>query len=374
MLHLEDHWVWDSWYAQDAGLHHAFFLRASRALLDPDRRHHRASIGHATSSDLRSWRLTADALVAADSPGWDDLATWTGSVVRGADRRWYLFYTGVSRAEDGLVQRIGLAISDDLINWHRHGSDPVVEADPTWYERLDLTTWYEEAWRDPWVFPDPDGDGWHMLITARVNHGPTRSRGVIGHARSSDLLHWQVQRPLTAPAGFGHLEVPQVAVIDGQPVLLFSANAGTPSDSGQRSSIWVATGPRTTGPWDVASAKPFQHPSLYAARLVRNIDGSWALIGFIDQVEGQFVGALSDPVAIHYSPRSGLEAGPRRFVHGRAEGGGMPDPRHDRQRLGVRALSVGRYRRRRRGSSAVRPGELRAGHDSAGQRPLADRR
>src|SRR5687767_1474379 len=161
MLRLPDHWVWDSWYAQDdLGAWHAFFLRASRALLDPERRHHRAAIGHAVSDDVRSWRLLPDALVAADTPAWDDLALWTGSTVRGPDGSWYLFYTGVSRAEHGVVQRIGLATSDDLTTWHRFGSDPVVEADTTWYELLSPTAWYEQAWRDPWVFPDPAGDGW----------------------------------------------------------------------------------------------------------------------------------------------------------------------------------------------------------------------
>ena len=80
------------------------------------------------------WQLVADALVPADAPSWDDLATWTGCTVRGPDGRWYLFYTGVGRAEDGLVQRIGLAVSDDLTTWHRHGAGPLVEADPSWYE------------------------------------------------------------------------------------------------------------------------------------------------------------------------------------------------------------------------------------------------
>ena len=216
MLRLPDHWVWDSWYARDDnGLWHVFFLRASRALHDPHRRHRRATIGHAVSADLRSWRLVADAVVPADAPGWDDLATWTGCTVRGPDGRWYLFYTGVGRAEDGLVQRIGLAVSDDLMTWHRHGTEPIVQADPTWYELLDKELWYEQAWRDPWVFPDPDGEGWHMLITARANTGPANTRGVVGHATSTDLVTWTVAPPLSTPAGFGHLEVPQVAVSTG---------------------------------------------------------------------------------------------------------------------------------------------------------------
>jgi beta-fructofuranosidase len=316
MLRLEDHWVWDSWHAEDDdGLRHVFFLRASRALLDPDRRHHRASIGHAVSTDLRSWRLVADALVPADAPGWDDLATWTGSVVRGPDGRWYLYYTGVSRGEDGLVQRIGLATSDDLIVWRRHGSRPLVEADPRWYETLDLTAWYEQAWRDPWVFADPGGDGWHMLVTARSRTGPASERGVIGHARSSDLVTWSVGPPVSEPAGFGHLEVPQVAVVDGQPLLLFCTNApGVNRDRENRN--WIVPGATTTGPWDVTAATAFVHPNLYAPRLVTDVDGRPALIGFLDRVEGSFVGELTDPIAVTYDPMRGLIAAVTEAVPG----------------------------------------------------------
>src|SRR3954447_586047 len=46
--------------------------------------------------------------------------------------------------------------------------------------------------------------------------------GVIGYAYSADLVHWEVRPPLTAPAGFHHLEVPQTQIVDGQPVLIFS--------------------------------------------------------------------------------------------------------------------------------------------------------
>jgi beta-fructofuranosidase len=308
MLRLEDHWVWDSWYVQEEnGCSHAFFLRASRALLDPDLRHQRATIGHAVSTDLRSWRLVADALVPADGPRWDDLATWTGSIVRGPDRRWYMFYTGVSRVEHGLVQRIGLATSDDLLSWRRPGTQPLLEPDPRWYETLDLTNWYEQAWRDPWVYPDPSGRGWHMLITARSNAGPATGRGVLGHATSSDLMTWTVQPPLSAPAGFGHLEVPQVAAVNGQSLLLFCTNAISP-DRAANERIWYTTGPSVTGWWDLARAQPFPHPSLYAPRLVTDIDGAPALIGFLDRVDGEFIGELSDPIRVRYDAGLGLVA------------------------------------------------------------------
>jgi beta-fructofuranosidase len=302
VLRLADHWVWDSWGAHDGAHHHLFFLRASRALLDPDRRHLRASVGHARSTDLRTWELMADALVTADSPAWDDQATWTGSVVRAADGTWRMFYTGVSRAERGQVQRIGVARSDDLVIWHRSGDGPLHEADPRWYEKLDPDRWFDEAWRDPFVFADPAGDGWHMLITARVPHGDPASAGVIGHATSPDLEHWEVQPPLTTPAGFGQLEVPQVAVVDGQPVLVFSCWPGQMSPGLREhwtgGGVWVVPGPSLTGPWDIASARTFDHRSIYAARLVEEPAGRWALLGFRDTEDGTFVGEITDPLPV----------------------------------------------------------------------------
>lgn len=82
MFRLPDSWVWDSWLVDDGRQYHLFFLYASRALHHPDARHHRASVGHATSDDLRSWERIAGALVRSDAPAFDDLATWTGSIVR----------------------------------------------------------------------------------------------------------------------------------------------------------------------------------------------------------------------------------------------------------------------------------------------------
>jgi beta-fructofuranosidase len=312
MLKLADHWVWDSWYVHDGQQHHGFFLRASRALHDPDRRHLRATIGHATSADLRSWTLLPDALVAADAPAWDDLAAWTGSVVQGSDGRWYLYYTGVGRAERGLVQRIGLAVSDDLVHWRRHGDGPLLEADPRWYEKLDQGAWHDEAWRDPWVFADPGGDGWHMLTTARAAEGAPEERGVIGHARSSDMLSWQAQPPLSKPAGFGQLEVPQVAVVDGQPLLIFCCQP--PQLAPRRRAlppagdVYAAPVDDVSGPYDIELARPVAHPSLYAARLVEHRPGSWSLIGFRDIEDGRFVGELTDPIPVRYDQADGLVA------------------------------------------------------------------
>ncbi|TDO46247.1 beta-fructofuranosidase [Kribbella sp. VKM Ac-2527] len=299
-------WVWDFWFADDGERFHLFFLKASRALHDPDRRHWRATIGHAVSTDLVEWTEVADALVPSDGPAFDDLATWTGSVLRGPDDRWRLFYTGVDRAGQGLVQRIGCAVSDDLTTWHRVSDRPMTEPDPRWYERLADGQWPDEAWRDPWVFPDPDGAGWHMLVTARANVGPADERGVVGYATSTDLEHWIVGPPLSmAGAGFGQLEVLQVATVEGRAVMLFSCMTAELSEErrarGETGGIWAVDLDKPTGPYDVAGAYRLHDESLYVGRLIKDRSGRWVMLAFRNLTPGGgFVGEITDPMPVHW--------------------------------------------------------------------------
>ncbi|HMR13104.1 MAG TPA: glycoside hydrolase family 68 protein [Arachnia sp.] len=303
-LRLAEKWVWDSWpFTDGQGSHHLFFLQADRSLGDPELRHWNPSIGHAVSADYREWTVLPTALAPRETPGWDDLTTWTGSVVQGPSGRYHLFYTGASRADDGLVQRIGRADSDDLVHWERFGEGPLLEADPRWYERYD-GSWHDEAFRDPWVFPDPDGDGWHMFITARAKDGGDLfSRGVLGHAWSADLDSWEVRPPLSLPDRFGQMEVPQYVELDGAPHLVFCCGSGQydparmPADV--PSGVWMMPSKGgALGPWDVAAARRVSHDSLYAARAIVDIDGRSRLLGFSDTVDGGFVGEILDPVDI----------------------------------------------------------------------------
>ncbi len=311
MLRLPDSWVWDSWLADDGDRFHLFFLFASRALQDPERRHARAAIGHAVSVDLRSWTRVADALVPDPAPAFDDTATWTGSVVRAPDGDWLLFYTGVTLDAGGrLLQSIGLATSPDLLTWQRHPGNPIVAADPRWYEHRDGPAGCDEAWRDPWVFPDPAGDGWHMLLTAHAKDGPDGERGVIGHATSPDLVSWTVRPPLNLPGhGFSHLEVPQLATVDGRDVLLFSClpdhcTPGRRASSGP-AGIWTLPVPSfpPTPPsgLDTDSAVPLTDETLYAGHLVRDRTGAEVLVAFRNESADGFVGAISDPRPVRWS-------------------------------------------------------------------------
>jgi beta-fructofuranosidase len=300
VLLYDDRWVWDFWFADDGDDHHVFYLQAPKTIGNQQLRHDFATVGHAVSADLVTWRQLPDALGPGAAGSWDAMATWTGSIVRDAGT-WSMFYTAPQRDERGLVQRIGRATSCDLVTWEKDTGNPLIVAGGPAYERLGDSSWPEEAWRDPWVFADPGGHGFHALITARSAEGEVRSRGVVGLASSADLATWTVREPITQPGEFGQLEVPQVEKVGDRWILVFSCGrseigparrARLPDERG--GSYWVE-GPGPLGPFDVREARPFDAPGLYSVRLLRRRDGSWVALGFLTGEHGAFVGALSDP-------------------------------------------------------------------------------
>ncbi len=308
MLRLADSWVWDAWYCDDGEFFHAFFLRASRALGNPELRHHRASIGHAVSRDLTSWTLLPDALVHADSPAFDDQATWTGSVVRGPDRMWHLFYTGISREHLDSVQRILHAASSDLITWTRVEPQHPVVTDPRWYQTHAVHG--REDWRDPWVFFDATSDEWHMLVSACANAGPADQRGTVAHATSPDLATWTVQPPLARETRFRQLEVIQTEVVDGSPVIVWCMLASDVHAPGMHSltGTWTAPADSLLGPFHFDRAEPIAVPDCYAGRIVRDRAGTWNLLTFVDrEPDGSFGGYIGDPIALELTERGTLQ-------------------------------------------------------------------
>jgi beta-fructofuranosidase len=308
---LEHSWVWDLWVADDGELFHLYYLHAPRHLGDPELRHRNARIGHATSPDLVTWQNHGPVLVPGGPGTFDESATWTGCVIRGPDGLWRMYYTGarfLSAASMTNIETVGVATSLDLHTWTKLPG-PILRADPRWYETLGTSDWPEEAWRDPWVFADPDGTRWHMLITARATDGDVAGRGVIGHAVSADLATWEARPPLSRPQqGFGHLEVPQLVEIDGHRVLLFSCNSPRLSQhrAGQVGGIWVAPAEGPVGPFAIDRSELLVSEELYAGRLVQRRDGNWVLIAFEMGIPGApFTGRISDPLPVRWDQERG---------------------------------------------------------------------
>ncbi len=301
MSYLPDgHLMWDFWFAppQPGEPVHVFYLRVPASIADPEDRHWQAEVGHATSSDLHHWEDRGLALTPSAGPAWDDKAIWTGSIIR-HENRWYWFYTALTHADR--QQRIGLATSDDLEHWQRHPSNPLLTADLSWCESNDG----DVAFRDPWVFPAPNGDGWLMYITTRVNTGPSDGRGVIALARSPNLLDWTLEGPVTEAGEFGEMEVPQELEIEGRHYLLFCTGKHA-ADRLDRpgTTRWIGTHYLTAesplGPWRLAPDPPMaadEAGTWYAGRALEH-DGTWWFFAWRRERDGLFVGGLSDPALI----------------------------------------------------------------------------
>lgn len=300
-LELADRWVWDFWFANDGGTYHIFFLQAPRSLGDPDLRHSNASVGHATSVDLVNWTEIGTALAPGYASEWDDVAIWTGSVIK-HDGRWWMFYTGTSHKEEGLIQRIGAAVSDDLNLWIKHPSNPLLYSHPYWYEQLDSRKWHDQAWRDPWVYQIEDG--FEMLLTARIDSGPRAQRGVIGRAFSTDLTLWSAISPLTVPGSFGQMEVSQRLEVDGDDLLLFSCEpefiaAHSEIAGGPRSNCYALWLDETGTPYPADNAVALDTPNWYSIRAVKDPENRWVVLGVEqDDESGGFAGRIGDPIPL----------------------------------------------------------------------------
>lgn len=173
------------------------------------------AIAHHVSTDMINWQELPDAITGGEPGAFDAYALYDLHVTSHAGR-YYLFYTGLDRPHGrGQIQATGIAISDDLIHWQRYEGNPVITADPRWYEQQvpDEATYQEKdrgrMWfRDPWVMRDPVSGQWTMAVGARTAGGHPDRRGCVAWATSPDLLHWTPQPPLYAPRRFHTLECP----------------------------------------------------------------------------------------------------------------------------------------------------------------------
>lgn len=321
MLQLTDKWVWDFWFAVDGDDYHLFYLQANKSLGNPDLRHWNVSVGHAHSRDLKSWTILPDAIAptSSDDNAADSFTTWTGSVIRHGNE-WLMFYTGTKRAEKGLIQRVCLARSTDLIHWIKHDKNPLVELDERWYDGLKLEYWHDASWRDPWIVVDKNSAGdpfYHMLVTCRVNRGAPDGRGAIGYASSANLIDWQVGDAFLAPGWFGEMEVPQIQKI-GERYYLFcsvstrfhSAEHKAQTGVVPQTGVKYFSSAQPLGPYEVIGNGFLTRPEqegLYAGRIIQGPDTNWYFMAFLGNNEqGEFQGVIIDPILVHQADDGSL--------------------------------------------------------------------
>ena len=216
-------------------------------------------IAHAVSTDAINWRRVNNALFIGDPGSWDDLMLWTMSVSPDPYQpgRWRMFYTGLSRREQGNIQRLGLAVSDDLFHWrktpvhwtdHRGPHDPPavvrarelakqqplscrhapvdmashlpLEASPEFYESTleEGREWV--SFRDPYYYREEDR-GW-LIMAARTKEGPVVRRGCVGVMEEVAPGKFEARPPLHHPGLYDDIEVPNLLKLDGEYYLVGS--------------------------------------------------------------------------------------------------------------------------------------------------------
>jgi sucrose-6-phosphate hydrolase SacC (GH32 family) len=221
------------------------------------------SFGRATCTDLVRWQPQGTAFGNGLPGRFDQQAVWTMHPFEHGDGM-AMFYTGVSGVTPGgwPLQSIGLAYSDRLdgTGWRRHGTAPVVAADPRWYRTGD-----HMGWRDPFVVPDDEGDGWVMAVCASDTSLPIERSGCVALATSTDLEHWEVHPPLISPGDVDQLECPVLERLDDGGWLLLGS-----IDTTRRFEAWTA--PRLRGPW--TRRGPLGPTGAYAPRVITAPDGS----------------------------------------------------------------------------------------------------
>lgn len=175
-----------------------------------------------------------------------------------------MFYTGVSGlTPDGWpLQSVGLAYSDrtDGTGWRRHGTSPVVEADPRWYR-----TGEQMGWRDPFVVRDDESDGWVMVVCANDAALPVEALRLrrLGHLRRPGALDRPSATDLTRRRGRVGVPGP------GTPRRRHLAAARVHRrDPGLR----VVDGSAPAGPLD--PARPARSDRLLRPRVIAAPDGS----------------------------------------------------------------------------------------------------
>ncbi|MAS94776.1 MAG: glycosyl hydrolase [Verrucomicrobiales bacterium] len=265
-------------------------------------------IAHAVSTDGIHWRRVRNALFIGDPGSWDDLMLWTMHVSPDPHKpgSWRMFYTGLTRRDRGLYQRIGLALSDDLYHWEKYPvhwkdergpNDPelvrqareesrrteataiaaMIDEDscfplspsPDFYE-ADLEEgrhWI--SFRDPYFFSGKDGN-W-MLAAARVKNGPTVRRGCVALLKEVKPYCFEFRPTMHHPGLYDDIEVPNLVSIDGHRYLIGSMR--------EDAKIRYWYGDEMDAEWRSYHDNVLMAAGNYAGRICHDENG-WLLWGF----------------------------------------------------------------------------------------------
>ncbi len=162
-------------------------------------------IAHAISQDGFTWKRVKNALFVGHPGAWDDDMLWTMHTAIYQDQ-FHLFYTGLSLRERGMMQSIGIAVSDDLMDWTkiRNSRFPVRSQAP-YYEDTQNNPRQWLSFRDPFYYQEDDRH--FLLVCARSATGPLSRRGCVAVLEMTDNELISLP-PLLYPRMYDDIECP----------------------------------------------------------------------------------------------------------------------------------------------------------------------
>lgn len=192
------------------GAFHLFYLCDHR---DPAKYGDGISWHHICTTDFTTF---TDMGIAIDAGGPEQLdhCAYTGGIIK-HDGLYHIFYTGHNvniKDTDYQNECIMHATSKDLVGWTKLPEDTFFA--PEGYCAGDF--------RDPFVYRNPDGSGFNMLICARPLSGNAVRKGELLKMSSDDLKHWKFEKNFYAPRAFHTHECPDIFNIGEWWYLLFS--------------------------------------------------------------------------------------------------------------------------------------------------------
>ena len=125
-------------------------------------------IAHASSVDGINWKREKNALFVGNPGEWDDDMLWTMHVSK-KEESYEMYYTGLARKDRGVIQKIGRAKSNDLIEWTKECVNGLpLESNGPFYESRSNNPRKWLSFRDPYFFQYKGNE--YLLICASACH------------------------------------------------------------------------------------------------------------------------------------------------------------------------------------------------------------